>query len=177
MKRLSPSPSPFCFSGDQADAKWGFGSSPSGSAGAKVVNATPADVGSMYKMDMTPRGVAIIINNKDFLPTSGMQKYPRNGTNADRDALKKVFKKLLFRVEVHDNVRCFDIRKILKELAVADHSRHNAVIVAILSHGEEGIIYGTDGTLEVRELTSWFKGANLAGKPKLFFFQACQGSV
>ena len=127
-------------------------------------------------MDKNPRGVAIIINNKDFLPTSGMQGSPRNGTNADRDVLKRVFEKLLFRVELHDNVECNGIKQILKEQAEADHSQHNAIIVAILSHCKEGVICGTDGTLEVRELTSWFKGPKWAGKPKLFFFQACQGN-
>ena len=172
MKDLSPSP--FCFSGNQADAM--IVSSPSGSGGAKVVNAPPADVGTIYKMYKNPRGVAIIINNKDFLPTSGMQGSPRNGTNADRNVLKRVFEKLLFRVEVHDNVECKDIERILKEQAKANHSQHNAIIVAILSHGKEGAIYGTDGTLKVCDLTSLFKVPDLAGKPKLFFFQACQGN-
>ena len=170
MKDLSPSP--FYFSGNQADAM--IVSSPSGSAGAKVVNATPADVGTIYEMDKNPRGVAIIINNKDFQPSTDLST--RDGTDVDRDNLERVFKKLLFTVVVRNNLDCNGIKQILKEHAEADHSEHNAIIVAILSHGEEGAIYGTDGTLKVRELTRLFKGPNLAGKPKLFFFQACQGN-
>ena len=138
---------------------------------------SPVELGTTYKMEKNPRGLAVIINNKHFLPASGMQKYPRNGTDVDRDGLKRVFKKLLFKVEDHNDVRCFDMRRILKELATRDHSLYDAVIVAILTHGEEGIIYGTDGTLNIREITSWFTGPNLAGKPKLFFFQACQGKI
>ena len=44
----------------------------------------------------------------------------------------------------------------------------------ILSHGEEGTVYGTDGPVEIKDLVEPFKGhrcQSLAGKPKLFFIQ------
>ena len=44
-------------------------------------------------------------------------------------------------------------------------------------YGQEGILYGTDGTIDIREITGFFRGNNLAGKPKMFIFQACQGKV
>lgn len=57
-----------------------------------------------------------------------------------------------------------------------DHSNYDAFIFCILSHGEEGVVYGTDDTVPVEKITSRFKStASLAGKPKIFFFQACQG--
>ena len=57
-----------------------------------------------------------------------------------------------------------------------DHSKHSCFVCCILSHGDEGVIYGTDGTVEIREFTSYFgRNRSLVGKPKLFFFQACQG--
>jgi len=38
-------------------------------------------------------------------------------------------------------------------------------------------VYGTDGTISIRDIASKFKSnASLAGKPKIFFFQACQGT-
>ena len=126
-------------------------------------------------MDKSPHGLAIIINNKEFLPSSGMHRYPRNGTNVDRDALDKVLSRLNFNTVVYDNQSVYDTNKIFKELARRDFSNDNALIVCILTHGEEGILYATDGTIQIRDMMRWFKGSNLAGKPKIFIFQACQG--
>ncbi|XP_070545032.1 caspase-7-like [Ptychodera flava] len=67
----------------------------------------------------------------------------------------------------------------LQKLSSKDHSDSDCVAVAILSHGDDGIIYGTDGTTRVEELTEYFSGENcktLVGKPKLFFLQACRGT-
>ena len=53
-------------------------------------------------------------------------------------------------------------------------------MVCILSHGEKGLVFGTDAKdVSLQELTRPFKSGQaptLAGKPKLFFIQACQGS-
>lgn len=51
--------------------------------------------------------------------------------------------------------------------------------MAVLSHGEQGIIYAKDGAYKPDDhLWGRFTGdkcVTLAGKPKLFFIQACQG--
>ncbi|XP_067055302.1 caspase-3-like isoform X3 [Acropora muricata] len=134
------------------------------------------DTETIYKMSRAPRGIAIIINNKNFLRSSGMDKYPRNGTDADRDALEKLFKSLKFEVRIYNDITKYQIRGIAKEMAALDHSDYDAFIFSILTHGEEGLLYGTDGIISTRDLTSTFKDATtLAGKPKMFFFQACQG--
>ena len=50
-----------------------------------------------------------------------------------------------------------------------------------MSHGEQGAVCGTDGhTLGVNEIQSYFyasKCPSLAGKPKMFIIQACQGNT
>ena len=127
-------------------------------------------------MSRSPRGIAVIINNKKFLESSGQHMAQRGGTDIDRDALNKLFKKLQFKVEVHNNQTKAEILRIVREKATSDHSLYDAFIFAILTHGEEGLVYGIDGTLRIREITSKFKNnKTLAGKPKIFFFQACQG--
>jgi len=146
-----------------------------GSGSSRVRTSEPVDSRSMYRMDKTPRGLAVIINNKDFLPSSGMHRYPRNGTDVDRDALDKVFNKLGFTTMVYNNQTVYEIQKIFKSLATRDYKDENALIVSILTHGEEGILYASDGTIQIRDMMKWFKGSNLAGKPKIFIFQACQG--
>lgn len=51
--------------------------------------------------------------------------------------------------------------------------------MAVLSHGETGIIYAKDAPYKPEDkLWGRFTGdkcVTLAGKPKLFFIQACQG--
>ena len=127
-------------------------------------------------MNKPTRGIAVIINNKEFLRSSGMDRYPRNGTDVDRDALAKLFRALKFDVRIYNNQTRAEIRRILKELAITNHTPYDAFVFSILTHGEEGVIYGTDGTMAIKDLTAIFKDCpTLVGKPKMFFFQACQG--
>ena len=160
--------------GDESDARlmslFGGGGVPAKPTGDAV------DTETIYKMSRAPRGIAIIINNKNFLRSSGMDRYPRNGTDVDRDALERLFKSLKFEVRIYNDITKYQIRGIAKEMTALDHSAYDAFIFSILTHGEEGLLYGTDGTISTRDVTSAFKDATtLAGKPKMFFFQACQG--
>lgn len=55
-----------------------------------------------------------------------------------------------------------------------DHSKFASFACVILSHGEEGVIYGTDGPVSFNKLIECLKGRSclsLVGKPKLFFIQ------
>ncbi len=55
-----------------------------------------------------------------------------------------------------------------------DHSESSCFACVLLSHGEEGMVYGTDGAMPIKSMTSLFKGdvcKSLVGKPKLFFIQ------
>lgn len=60
----------------------------------------------------------------------------------------------------------------------ADHSDHDCLVISILSHGELGYIYAKDTHYKLESIWSYFTAIScptLAGKPKLFFIQACQG--
>lgn len=62
----------------------------------------------------------------------------------------------------------------LISVATDDHSDADCFVLVVLSHGEEGEIYGTNGKLKLDYITGLFKGdesPTLAGKPKLFFIQ------
>ena len=147
-----------------------------GGYNVKPLSQGQFDPNTMYRMNCSPRGIAVIINNKNFLKSSGQHMAQRRGTDVDRDALKKLFKNLQFKVEVHNNITKAEIRRIAMEKATLDHSIYDAFIFTILTHGEEGLLYGTDGTISIKDITSRFKNTKtLAGKPKIFFFQACQG--
>lgn len=129
----------------------------------------------VYPMATYPRGVALIINNEHF------DKMPaRPGTEKDGKALQHLFTHLGFTTALHRDLKAEAMRKTLKSLADRDHSLADCLVVAILSHGEEGgMIHGKDDVLvNIKELTNLFSGQecpSLAGKPKLFFIQACRG--
>ena len=71
------------------------------------------------------------------------------------------------------------MERILEELAQSDHSDADCVFVAVLSHGELGILYACDQPFKPDRLWSHFnaeKCPSLAGKPKLFFVQVRNSS-
>ncbi|NXA16049.1 CASP3 protein, partial [Sapayoa aenigma] len=130
-----------------------------------------------YRMDYPEMGECIIINNKNFHRHTGMS--PRSGTDADAASVREVFMKLGYKVKINNDLPCEKIFKLLKNVSEEDHSKRSSFVCVLLSHGDEGLIYGTDGPLELKALTSLFRGdrcRSLAGKPKLFFIQACRGT-
>ena len=173
---LSTNPFSYRYSegGDESDARF-FGLFSGAGVPARPTGDV-VDTETIYKMNRATRGIAVIINNKNFLRSSGMDKYARRGTDVDRNALAELFMSLKFEVRIHNDVTKSGIERIAKEMATFDHSNYDAFIFSILTHGKEGLLYGTDGTISTRDLTSVFKDATtLSGKPKMFFFQACQG--
>uniref|UniRef100_A0A2K6GC10 Caspase-8 n=1 Tax=Propithecus coquereli TaxID=379532 RepID=A0A2K6GC10_PROCO len=97
----------------------------------------------------------------------------------NRDALSKTFNELHFEVVHFEDSTAKEIHDVLKVYQSMDHNNKDCFICCILSHGDKGIVYGTDGEeASIYELTSYFTGSkcpSLAGKPKVFFIQACQG--
>ncbi len=70
-------------------------------------------------------------------------------------------------------VQC-NLKLFFFSVSEEDHSDADCFVCVILSHGKEGVIYGTNGTIKIDSLVSNFKGdrcESLAGKPKLFFIQ------
>lgn len=139
-----------------------------------ATDAVPSD--SFYDMSHFPRGKLTLINVKHFKRSSGMADYPREGTDRDAEGLTNLFLDLGFVVERFDNPSKSEIVAIVKAAAHEDYSSKSCCACAILSHGEEGIIYGTDDFVKIKDITKLFRSRTLAGKPKFFLFQACQGS-
>ncbi|CAI9566334.1 unnamed protein product [Staurois parvus] len=63
--------------------------------------------------------------------------------------------------------------------SLPEHSHLDSAIVAILSHGVDGAIYGTDSQLvKLQDIFVILDNAHcpqLQNKPKMFFIQACRG--
>lgn len=97
------------------------------------------------------------------------------------EAVKRVFKWLHFETVEHMDLEAKQIYAKVKEYSQKDHSNMDCFVCFIFSHGEKDKIKGVDHEfVNIKDLVSCFSGSNcpsLAGKPKLFFIQACQGSV
>ena len=128
-----------------------------------------------YQMTANPRGVAVVINNKIF--TCGMKN--REGTDKDAAALQRLFTHLGFFTNRYNDLTGTQIRRTFNELASIDHKKFDCLLIAVLTHGIKGKLYGTDGELiPVEDLTKLFNGyrcPSLIGKPKIFLLQACRG--
>ncbi|CAH8665109.1 unnamed protein product [Dicrocoelium dendriticum] len=123
------------------------------------------------------RGYCLLINQRDFSPSTGQGR--RDGTDVDADRVERLFKVLGYNVQRHFNVNRTDFIRILNEMSSLDHSQFDSFVCFILSHGENGVIYATDGAVPLDVIMAFFRGdvsVSLVGKPKLFFIQACRGS-
>ncbi|XP_076596681.1 caspase-9 [Chaetodon auriga] len=150
----------------------------------RIQGRTRRDSIQSYKMDSSPCGHCLIINNVEFEPQSELNN--RKGSNIDCDKLENRFKVLNFIVEVKTNLKQRQIKHELSALSKRDHSQYDCCVVIMLSHGTEvshnrfpGAVYGVDGQhVPVQHITNYLNGRHcpsLQGKPKLFFIQACGG--
>ncbi|KAB5584453.1 hypothetical protein PHYPO_G00107710 [Pangasianodon hypophthalmus] len=146
------------------------------SRGRPVSRTAAIDEDDYYPMTQRPLGHCLIINNYNFEKTFKLNN--RKGTDADKAALTNVFGRMHFSVEARRDLTSSDMLNTVKEFSEKDHSRMDAFVCCILSHGEKGTVLGTDGkSVLIRELTQPFaRCSTLTGKPKLFFIQACQGN-
>ncbi|XP_045597156.2 LOW QUALITY PROTEIN: caspase-1 [Procambarus clarkii] len=134
-----------------------------------------------YNMNHKQRGLAVIFVHKTYCdggPSS------RACADHDRDICKKAFKHLGFTVEIHEDLRKKKFLQTLEEVSQRDHSDYDGLVVVFMSHGgihqntNQEFIWTFDGKVNTTELWKNFHAANcpsLAGKPKMFFIQACRG--
>lgn len=161
---------------DIGDAFGSFGYTRNSVAPITPLQTAPTErYASHYNMNHPKRGLALIFNH-EFFTISHLK--PRSGTNVDCENLIKTLKSLDFEVNDFHNSPHREIVKNLERVSDMDHSDHDCLVVAVLSHGELGLIYAHDTAYKADSLWHYFTAdrcPTLAGKPKLFFIQACQG--
>ncbi|XP_062857027.1 caspase-3b [Trichomycterus rosablanca] len=166
--------------GDQVDASKSSPKSNSKRSHSVPSESTKSDAVSnsfAYSMDYPEIGKCVIINNKYFHESTMMSE--RHGTDLDAEKVLKVFKLLGFKCTIRQNQSVSKMKELFKLVSQEDHSKSAMFVCVLLSHGDEDVIYGTDGCIKLSELTGLFRGdqcLSLVGKPKLFFIQACRGS-
>ncbi|XP_015776086.1 PREDICTED: caspase-3-like [Acropora digitifera] len=128
-------------------------------------------------MDSLPRGYCLIINNMSFED----KKLNRHCAIHDEQNLRALFENdLHFQVHIVNDLQNFQMEDICTEYSKKDHSKFDAFVCIVMSHGDTGDkIIGVKGrTIGIEQLMSKFKAKNcpsLAHKPKMFFIQACRG--
>ncbi|XP_074751704.1 caspase-2 isoform X4 [Athene noctua] len=137
-----------------------------------------------YKLISEPRGLALILSNVHFSSEKDLEY--RAGGDVDCNSLEMLFKHLGYQVTVcHDQTAqsssvFAEMQNALERFSkLPGHQDVDSCIVALLSHGVEGGVYGSDGKLlQLQEAFRLFDNANcpnLQNKPKMFFIQACRG--
>ncbi|XP_067658695.1 caspase-2-like [Haliotis asinina] len=143
---------------------------------------------TVYSIQKQPRGLALIISNEDFSQArqnvEAKNLEDRKGSETDATSLDVLFQQLHFQTVIHKNKTKEGIMKIVKDLQEdfrqQQQQQQDCFICFLLSHGTGGGVFGIDGEVaEVKEITTLLDNEHckpLAGKPKLFFIQACRGN-
>ncbi|XP_044013185.1 caspase-1-like isoform X1 [Aphidius gifuensis] len=129
-----------------------------------------------YNMNHKNRGKCIVFNQETF--DTGLKT--RNGSSEDAKRIETTFKNLGFNVEILDDLEHTDIMKKIDELSNEDHRDNDCLCIFMLTHGlSNDLVFAKDVAYDVKKIWKPFtadKCKTLAGKPKLFFIQACRGS-
>lgn len=154
-----------------------FGSNiPNNRAYGRIQAKMPtARLASEYNMNHPKRGIALIFNHEHF--DIGSLK-SRMGTNVDSSNLYNTFRNLHFDVSMYKDFKYNEMIAEISNVSRMDHTDFDCICIAILSHGENGFLYSKDTHYKLDSITQYFTAdrcPTLAGKPKLFFIQACQG--
>ncbi|XP_064118143.1 caspase-1-like [Macrobrachium nipponense] len=134
-----------------------------------------------YNMEHKKRGLAVILAYSEF---SRGGPSPRDCAFHDSKICEATFKKLHYEVQTHMNLPRRDFLKVLEQVRNSDHRDCDSLVVVFMSHGglnektNKEFIWTYDSMVDTSELWKNLtpeKCPSLAGKPKLFFIQACRG--
>ena len=142
----------------------------------KVDEIKAIPLSGAYEMKPGCHGLAVIITNENF---SVKSIGTRHGTGVDEENLKIMFRFLGYKVHVYHDVDSDGMFSIFKKVQEFDHTPYDSFICCILSHGTKDAVLASNSIqVNIADLTGELNGdkcPNLAGKPKLFFIQACRG--
>jgi hypothetical protein len=125
-----------------------------------------------YNMNHKNRGKCIIFYHLEFNDRLKLAKL--EGNKKDSDAMEVCFKNLGFDVMGFENPTRDDIHSILESVSNELHTDNDCIIISVLTHGNEDMLYAYDTDYPRNSLFSYFKGdrcLTLAGKPKIFIIQ------
>ncbi|XP_059097219.1 caspase-1-like isoform X2 [Tigriopus californicus] len=120
--------------------------------------------------------LAIVFNQERFL----YDLSDRRGTEQDCQSILQTFDKLGFDVQIYDDLKLFQIERVIQKLQAPDQPELACLVIFILTHGEDnGVLHSHDKPYRLdKSIINELLPSNcpaLKSKPKLIFVQACQG--
>ncbi|XP_013105770.1 caspase-8 [Stomoxys calcitrans] len=145
------------------------------------------DCTERYVIRKQQAGYVLIINQskfyeetnpefKNLLPKIPFKPY-RAGTDVDRDNLKALFSSFGYTPLVRDNLTHEEMQHVIGQTVQKSLIR-DSLIVCILTHGMEGVVYGCNSIpVSINTIKAIMAEDTLKGKPKLLIIQACQKNI
>ncbi|KXJ71641.1 hypothetical protein RP20_CCG020065 [Aedes albopictus] len=155
-------------------------------AEAKAQVAENTDHLEKYVITWKNAGLILIVNQFTFfrdtnpelaelLPSEPLKN--RRGTEVDKMAILNLFVNLGYAPIVVENIPHLEILNQVEQVVERVEPHHCSLVVCLLSHGQEGKVYGSNSIpVSVKTIERKMAARKLTGKPKLLFVQACQGS-
>ncbi|XP_046816165.1 caspase-1-like [Vespa crabro] len=144
-----------------------------GTMSPKIVQIDVDRNAENYNMYHKRRGVALIFNNVYYTKMS-----IRKGSEKDCKDLAQSLQNLDFEVRIYEDPTLETILTTLRNTSAEDHTDADCLIVTVMSHGDSNALHSADSVYSADMLWIPFTAdqcTTLAGKPKLFFIQACRG--
>lgn len=135
----------------------------------------------VYNMKSSKRGVFFFVNIIKF-----QGKKDRIGAEKDRENLITLFKEMFYTVYYYEDVTRDEFFKLMLELKKLQNLKSfDSFVFCLQTHGDlymhQTICEFSDGqTITVDRIIETFSNANctaLVGKPKVFFFPFCRGTI
>jgi caspase 8 len=133
----------------------------------------------------TKKMLVLIINQQTFVRATNVELIKmmpdhnlteRKGTTKDMEALQALFESFKYHVITKSDLTHVEILREVDK-TTKQSSKFDGLIVCVLSHGHEGIFYGSDSIpVFVKDIKETMSSKILLDKPKIIFIQACQGS-
>ena len=112
----------------------------------------------------------------------------RQGSDVDEHNIKLLLRAYNFQIFEDGKTRNLNMdrmKDVIERFSQwREHQKSSCAVVFVLTHGQEGYLFATDSyrnnLVSVKWMLELFQGnncANLNGKPKLFFLQACRGEL
>lgn len=151
------------------------------SNGKKQKIIVPRKENPDYDMNHARRGLAVIFNHEYFSPPLNERFKQRKGTEFDCECLTNTLKMLEFEVDVCPDLIFDKLDQKIENLSRMDFTDCDCLFIAVLTHGEPNNLLAAKDKMYVTSiLFDRFTADNcpsLAGKPKIFVIQACQGGM
>lgn len=112
---------------------------------------------------------------QDLLPKENLKE--RLGSDKDVTSLKETFASFGYTPIIKNNLEHYKILSTIDDF-VKKTAAFDSLIVCILSHGAEGVVYGSDSIpVNITKIEKLLTADSLLGKPKILVVQACQGAT